>query len=70
MNNANKTNENVRNHRDIKIVTTESRRNYLRSEPDYDSTKFFTNYLLAIETKNRETFLKTCLFRTFNTIIE
>ena len=29
-----KTMENVRNHRDIKLITTESRRNYLMSEPN------------------------------------
>ena len=41
--------ENVRKHRDIKLVTTERRRNYLVSEPNYHTTKFFTEYLLAIE---------------------
>ena len=46
-----KTMENVRKHRDIKPVTTERRRNYLVSEPNYLTTKFFTEYLLAIETK-------------------
>ena len=35
-----KTMENVRNHRDIKIVTTDKRRNILASEPDYHSTKY------------------------------
>ena len=44
MNNAlfGKTMENVRQHRDIKLVTTETRRNYLVSEPNYHTTKFFT----------------------------
>ena len=43
MNNAvfEKTMENVRNHRDIKVVTTESRRNYLVLEPKYQTKKFF-----------------------------
>ena len=51
MNNAvfGKTIENVRKHRDIKLVTTERRRNYLVSEPNYHTTKFFTEHLLAIE---------------------
>ena len=43
--------EHVRKHRDIKLVTTERRRNYLVSEPNYHFTKFFTEYLLAIEMK-------------------
>ena len=43
--------ENVRKHRDIKLVTTERRRNYLLSEPNFDNTKFFTENLLPIETK-------------------
>ena len=37
-----KTMENVRKHRDIKLVTTERRRKYLLSEPNYHTTKFFT----------------------------
>ena len=49
-----KTIENVRKHRDIKLVTTERRRNYLVSEPNYHTTKFFTECLLAKETKNRD----------------
>ena len=44
MNNAvfGKTIENVRKHRDIKLVITKRRRKYLVSEPNYDTTKFFT----------------------------
>ena len=51
MNNAafGKTMENVRKHRDIKLVTTGRRRNYLVSEPNFHTTKFFTEKLLAIE---------------------
>ena len=43
MNNAvfGKTMEKVRKHRDIKLVTTERRRNYLVSEPNYHTTNFF-----------------------------
>ena len=49
MNNAafRKTMKNVRKHRD-KLVTTERRRNYLVSEPNYHTTKLFTENLLAI----------------------
>ena len=50
MNNAvfGKTLENVRKNRNIKLVTTEKRRNYLVSETDYH-IKFFIENELAIE---------------------
>ena len=41
-----KTMENVRNHRDIKIVTTDKRRSKLASEPNYQSTKYISEDLL------------------------
>ena len=41
--------KNVRKHIDIKLVAREKRRNYLVSEPDYHTTKFLTEYILAIE---------------------
>ena len=46
-----KTMENVRMHRDIKLVTTEKRRIKLVSEPNYHTTKQFSENLLAIEMK-------------------
>ena len=53
MNNAvfGKTMENVRKHRDIKLVTTDKRRNQLVSEPNYRTIKWFSENLLAIEMK-------------------
>ena len=33
----------------IKLVTTERRRNYFVSEPNYHTTKFFKKNLLGIE---------------------
>ena len=53
MNNAvfGKTMENVKKHRDIKLVTTDKRRNQLVSEPNYHTAKYFSEDLLAIETK-------------------
>ena len=41
-----KTMDNVRKHRDIKLLTTESRRNYLILEPNYHTTKFLQNIYL------------------------
>ena len=44
-----KTMENIRKHRDIKLVTTDKRGNQLVSEPNYHTTKCFSENLLAIE---------------------
>ena len=49
-----KTMENVRNHRYIKIVTTDKRRSILASEPNYHSTKYISKDLLIMETKKTE----------------
>ena len=46
-----KTMENVRKHRDIKLVTTEEQRSKLVSEPNYHTEKHFTENLLGIEMK-------------------
>ena len=40
---------NVRKQRDIKLVTTDKRRNQLVSEPNYHTTKWFSENLLAIK---------------------
>ena len=48
--------DNVRKHKDIKLVTSESRRNYLVSEANHHTTNFFMETLFAIEIKNRDTF--------------
>ena len=46
-----KTMENLRKHEDIKLVTTGKRRNWLVSELNYHTTKWFSENLLAIEMK-------------------
>ena len=46
-----KTIENVRKHRDIKLVTTDKRRNQLTLEPNYHTTKYFSGNLMASERK-------------------
>ena len=48
-----KTMENVRKQRDIKLVITNKRRNYLVSEPNYHTKKWFSEHLLAIEIKKK-----------------
>ena len=49
-----KTMENVRNHRDIKLVTTDKRRSILASEPNYHSSKRISKDLMIMEMKKVE----------------
>ena len=46
-----RTMKNVRKHRDIKLVTTEEKRIKLVSEPNYQTTKQFSENLLVIRMK-------------------
>ena len=48
-----KTIENLRKHRDIKLVTTNEKRSKLISEPNYHTTKRFSENLLATEMKKK-----------------
>ena len=43
--------KNVRNHRDMKLITTDKRRKWLVSEPNYHLHKNFSKHLMAIEMK-------------------
>ena len=56
MNNSvfDKTMENVRNHRKIKIVTTDKQRSKFVSEPNYHTTKYISEDLLVMEMKKTE----------------
>ena len=45
------TMENVKKHRNLKLVITERRKNYLALESNYHTTKFFTENILPIEVK-------------------
>ena len=49
-----KTMENVRNYRNTKLVIKERRRSYLVSQPNYHTTKFFTENFLAIEMRKTQ----------------
>ena len=64
MNNAvfGKAMEIVRKHKDIKLVTTEVRRNYLVSEPNYLTVFLFWNSISNRTEKNANTYVYTCLF--------
>ena len=46
--------ENVRKQRNIKLVATEKRRNYLVPEPNYHTTKLSTETLLAVKTRKNQ----------------
>ena len=48
----------MRKHRDIKLVLTERRKNYLMSESNYHSTKFFTENLLSGKIKMTQILMK------------
>ena len=64
MNNAvfEKTMQNVRKHTNIKLVTTEMRRNYLVSEPNYHTTKIFKESLFTIELRKTQILLNKLLY--------
>ena len=47
--------ENVRKDRDIKLVTTDKRRNQLVSEPNYHTRNYFSEKMMAIEMKKTKT---------------
>ena len=46
--------ENPRNHRDIRVVTTDKRRSMLASEPNCHSTKYISKDLLIMEMRKTE----------------
>ena len=49
-----KTVENLRNHRDIKLVATDKQRSILASEPNYQATKYISKDLIIMEMKKTE----------------
>ena len=52
----------MRKHRDIKLVTAERSRICLVSKPNYNTTKFFIENLLAIEMKKTEIFMNKLVY--------
>ena len=57
-----KTMETASNHRDIKLVTTNEKRNKLVSEPNYHTTTYFSKNLLAIETKKTKIIMNKLVY--------
>ena len=54
--------KNMKNVQKHKLVTTERRRNYLVSETNYYTTKFFTENLLAIEMRKTQILLNKLVY--------
>ena len=52
----------VRKHRDIDLVTREKTRNYLVSKPNYYTSKFFTEHLLATEMKKAQILMNKTVY--------
>ena len=57
-----KTMKNIRKHRDIKLVTTDKKRNKLASEPNYHTARWFSENLLSMEMKKQNTNLWVLLW--------
>ena len=57
--------ENVRTYRDIKLVTKDKRRNQLVLQPNYHTTKWFSENLLAIEMKKIKIKINTPVYLGF-----
>ena len=65
MNNAafGKAMENVRKQRDIKLVITEARSNYLVSQPNYHKTTFFSGFISNRDEKTQMQIIKPVFLR-------
>ena len=61
-----KSMENVRKHRVIKLVTTGKTRNQLVSEPNYHTTKYFSENLLTIEMKKTKVKMNKPIYLGFS----
>ena len=57
-----KTMENVRKHRDIKLVTTEEKAIKLVLEPNYHTTKHFSDIMLATEMRKTKVKMNKLLY--------
>ena len=60
-----KTMENVRKHRDIKLVTDDKRRNQLVSEPNYHTIKWFSENLILIKMKKTKVKMNKPIYLRF-----
>ena len=58
--------ENVRKHRDIKLVVTNKRRNRLVPESNYHTTNWFSENLKAIEMKKKKVKMNKPIYLGFS----
>ena len=63
-----KTSENVINHRDIRLVTSDKRGKRLVLEPNYHSHKNFPEHLMAIEMKKTKVKMNKPLYLGMSTL--
>ena len=63
-----KTMENVRKHTDIKLVITDKRRNQLASKPNYHTTKYLSENLMAIEMKKTKVKMNKLIYLGMSTL--
>ena len=54
--------ENVRKRKHIKFVTTERTRNYFVSEPNYHTTKSFTENLLPVPMRKTQILMSSLVY--------
>ena len=54
--------ENIRNDRDIKLVTTKGKRIYIVLEPNYQTRNFFSDNLLRMEIKRTRILINKPLY--------
>ena len=52
----------VRKHKNIKLVTKEGRKNYLVSEPNSHTTKFFTENVLAMDMRKTQILMNKLVY--------
>ena len=61
-----KTMEDVRKYTDIKLITTDNKRNQLVSEPNYRTIKWFSENLIAIEMKKTKVKMNKPIYLGFS----
>ena len=63
-----KTMENIRNHKDIKLVTTDKKRNKLVSEPNYHTINLISEDLSIIEMKKTKVKINKPIYLGLSTL--